>query len=640
MSDLISNFKNLYNSENLLSLQTIKSNNDSLEIINLNQADFDNGTYRIKNPGIYKINEDITFSPNSNLFTSNNCDDLQNVLDNFQPTESQFNNEYPPIPYKFGFFAAITIESDNVEIDLNGHLIQQSDIHHVQQRFFSTIELNASPFIKPQGPADFGDITFPKNIYIHNGTIGKSSHHAIHGNGNKNVLIENLIIKDYEVGAIALNGSENVITRNIHITNSLKNVPINFLYSKILFIRKMLLNCLVKDSNQSININGNNVKTITQIVCELQKEMIETVYLPTINKNEITSNIFKNQSLLPEGNIYAFVFNQMGVVVNDFINTTSSAIDKTKGNCNIVIHNIKIENIDAFPREVPTLCDSEGLFVGAVGNVLPILEITDDELKYKGNIATNATLMLAKYVNNNIITKSELGTRSLRIPNYVITDWAETENSLEQIINTNNLKYVNLRDQMAHIMKGNILCFLSGINGCKINNLEMKNIYNNGANCDCDESRKVDYKFIHDTENYPNHNLSITNYIGDNVNALLICGSVNIDVECIYCDNLASLNGSCKSIKYLGQNENVNIGTINMGENDYYSNLNYLLGMKNGKQETYNNLINNLNTLFRNNTRNWLDIIENINNLNKNEKKLIKKINDKIISLNNKRLLL
>ena len=70
-------------------------------------------------------------------------------------------------PYKFGFFAAITIESDNVEIDLNGHLIQQSDIHHVQQRFFSTIELNASPFIKPQGPADFGDITFPKNIYIH-----------------------------------------------------------------------------------------------------------------------------------------------------------------------------------------------------------------------------------------------------------------------------------------------------------------------------------------------------------------------------------------------------------------------------------------------------------------------------------------
>ena len=103
MSDLISNFKNLYNSENLLSLQTIKSNNDSLEIINLNQADFDNGTYRIKNPGIYKINEDITFSPNSNLFTSNNCDDLQNVLDNFQPTESQFNNEYPPIPYNLDF---------------------------------------------------------------------------------------------------------------------------------------------------------------------------------------------------------------------------------------------------------------------------------------------------------------------------------------------------------------------------------------------------------------------------------------------------------------------------------------------------------------------------------------------------------
>lgn len=638
MSDFISNYKNLYDNNLLTSLENIKNNKDSLEVINLTQDDFKNGTYRIKNPGIYKLSENITFSPNSNLFSSVDCNDLENILDNFQPTPTQLNGDYPLIPYKFGFFAAITIESDNVEIDLNGFTLKQSDIHHIQQRFFTLIELNASPFVKPQGPANFGDIHFHKNLYIHNGKLGKSSHHSIHGNGNENVLIENLIINDYEVAAIALNGSKNVIARNIHITNSLKKVPINFFYSNALYTRKMLLSCLQKDDTLSLNVNGNNNKTIKEIVCELQKEMIENTFLPIINGDEVTSEIFKNESLLPEGNIYAFVFNQLGVVVNDFISTTTFAKDKSKGNCNIVVHDIKIENIDAFPREIPTLCDSTGMFVGSVGNILPILEIVDDNLKYKGNVATNATLLLAKYVNNNIITKTELGTRSLRIPNYVITNWVETDNSVELIINDNNLKYVNLRDQMAHVMKGNILCFLSGINGCKINNLEMKNIFNNGSKCDCIESRKLDYKFIYENEGYPNYKLHFPNYIGNNIYSLLICGSINVDLECMYSDNSESLNGKCNSIKYIGENENINIGSINMAKNDYYSNLNYLTGFKNGKLETYNNIINNLNKLFQNNVRDWISIINEINSIKKSEEKQIKNINKKLVNLNSERL--
>ena len=71
--------------------------------------------------------------------TSTDCMAFRNVLDNFHPTVQQMTPEngeeaeYPSIPYRFGFFAAITIETDNVEIDLNRFTIKQSDIHHIQQ---------------------------------------------------------------------------------------------------------------------------------------------------------------------------------------------------------------------------------------------------------------------------------------------------------------------------------------------------------------------------------------------------------------------------------------------------------------------------------------------------------------------------
>merc|ERR1711981_508196 len=133
-------------------------------------------------------------------------------------------------------------------------------LHYIHQRFFSIIELNKSPFIKKQGPSNFGDAkgkngNFPKNIYIKNGILGKSSHHSIHGNGNKNVLIENIIFKDYEVGAIAINGGENIICRFIKILNSLHEVPINFWYSNALYTRRFLYELWQHNPEAFLNVN-------------------------------------------------------------------------------------------------------------------------------------------------------------------------------------------------------------------------------------------------------------------------------------------------------------------------------------------------------------------------------------------------
>ena len=159
----------------------------------------------ITKPGTYILNENI-------IAGSIYAGDDDTVLN--------FGRQVGPPPFHFGVWSIISIECDDVILDLNGHSLKQSDLHYTHQRFFSCIELNKSPFIKSQGPSDFGDAKnensdYPKNIYICNGKLGKSSHHSIHGNGNKNVLIENLIIKDFEVAAIAINGGENIILRYI-----------------------------------------------------------------------------------------------------------------------------------------------------------------------------------------------------------------------------------------------------------------------------------------------------------------------------------------------------------------------------------------------------------------------------------------
>ena len=109
------------------------------------------------------------------------------------------------------------------------------------------------------------------------------------------------------------------------------------------------------------------------------------------------------------------IYSQKDSNYNNGKDDNTNAINKSKGNLNIVIHDIKMENIDAFPREIITLCDSQGMFKGSVGNILPILEIMDEDLRYKENVATNATLVLAKAVNNNIITSKNSKVLELNI---------------------------------------------------------------------------------------------------------------------------------------------------------------------------------------------------------------------------------
>lgn len=49
-------------------------------------------------------------------------------------------------PYALGFFAAITIEADNVVLDLNNHTIEASLEFSLKQRFFNVIQFSSRVF--------------------------------------------------------------------------------------------------------------------------------------------------------------------------------------------------------------------------------------------------------------------------------------------------------------------------------------------------------------------------------------------------------------------------------------------------------------------------------------------------------------
>eukprot|EP01084_Bolivina_argentea_P276315 471466_1 len=135
----------------------------------LSNRDFTSGTYKIQQCGEYILSEDIEinfnappdhFNGNANINWSPNAYDLSDLY--WYPRQNQLESDmYPGLEsfhgeYQFGFFAAISIQSDNVNINLNGYKLSMHKTYYLQQRFFSLIELGDKPFVINQGPANFG----------------------------------------------------------------------------------------------------------------------------------------------------------------------------------------------------------------------------------------------------------------------------------------------------------------------------------------------------------------------------------------------------------------------------------------------------------------------------------------------------
>lgn len=484
----------------------------------LNQKHFDEGTVRITVPGHYILKQDIVFHPNED--------------NDFFPTDEQVRSGLYPMgkggAYHLGFFAAITVESDDVIIDLNKHSIKQSKLHNIQQRFFSTIELANAPFIPKQGPSKFsneGNYFAPKKVWIKNGSFELTSHHSIHGNDMKKILIENATFSDFEVAAIALNGAEDSVIRNINIDGNSQNIPLLSTYSQARFLRPFLKKVKKNYPEAALYLHS-GTKSITNIISSINSSL-EYTKNKVMNDVELSDkNIYKNKTKLYDGNAYGMVLNAKGVVINDFIRERK---DETIGNSNIYVENVNIKNIITTPKEsIGLSLDKEKeekkefarIFklnhspafggksqAGPIGDIFRITESTDSEYKYKSDILSNAQLIIAKY-----LSKDNKGTSNI---SKNIIQWAEKGTRLDDVMNEAELSFTTGGDSMGHHMKGNIGFFISAGKNIVVKNLSIDNIHSKGK--DVGNSTITKYR-------------DINKKLGNNSCGCLITGSKNIKI--------------------------------------------------------------------------------------------------------------
>ena len=487
----------------LLATQVFAKNYKKVTV--LTNDDFKYGTYIIDKPGRYKLGEDISFNPNSpatlteaidkgiippeiaaRLGLSSPVDAFRSSfplftqlvpggVESFSPSAGPLVPQYDPSGFGLGFFAAIVIQADNVVLDLAGHTLEQSEEHALLQRFFALIELAEQPFIPNQGPADFGSsIISAKNVVIKNGTLGRSSHHGIHGNGNKHIKIINVDFVDYEVGAVALNGVNGLVIRNSNAENR-KDVPVVGTYSSAQFIKTYVAELLRKGSTTELNVNGETLN-VTRIINDLAaavNNVHEDLIIdrnivdgrPTIDAQQHPEEfaLFHNKHGIVDGNSYSFLVNQLGIAVNGF----PTQPDPEKASKNIWMSNVHVENQRAFINEIVAL-NQGGVVIDPVGAVFQTLNthpvtgapitvssLDKNSAKYTGNAVANAQAFVAKAFLNGEFDDSNLDLKRLSI-NENVLKWVEANPGFENLVSIvpTESDFLCNGDSMFHVNKG------------------------------------------------------------------------------------------------------------------------------------------------------------------------------------------
>lgn len=463
------------------------------------QKFFKYGTFRITKPGYYILKENIVFDPVNQFPTKEQQDIYPQGKDG---------------PYHLGFFAALTVETDDVIVDLNGFSIKQSKRHNLLQRFFSNIELANSPFIPNQGPHSFiKNYRATHNCLIANGNLDNSSHHGIHGNENSNIILINLNIYEYEVAGIALNGSVNSIISNCKIIGKNKNIPVLSFFSQALFSARAL---------------ENYNKTDTIIYQNLDKDL-QNAYDEIMNGKKQTT-YFENKTGKYDGNMYGIVLNVNGVVINRFLTSRNN----TKGNEGILLFNNSVNKVDSHPVEVVALPNpikndnvssiayGKKRMVGAFGDVFDIEKVLNSENSYQGNSLSEAQFYLSS---------PELKKGTANIAPYVV-EWAHSEEQIPA-----DWQFVPEGDSMGHFMKGNIGLFISGGKDINVADMIIKNVNIDGNDVGTSYLLKDNQRF----------------YQGANAYGILMTGSEDINLNNVIVEEIKTNHpkGIAKKIELL-----------------------------------------------------------------------------------------
>ena len=449
------------------------------------QKDFASGTLRIKASCWLQLAENISFNPNRgfNYKTApeiTGCDKKLEGGHNWFPTHKQLTTTYDKHAYRLGFFTAIAVETKDVWIDLNSFTLEQSAEHRLMQRFYSNIELTDQPFLPKQGPAHFGPTVDPaENIIISGGTFGRSSHHGIHGNNNKNVLFIDLTLKNYEVAGISLNGAEGVTYYKVNLLGNATKIPVLGTFSALRFMDQFVLEYLKRDGCKEL-IEKLRLSRLAQQQILYNKVWAGKGCIRGVDarlKSLIDKN-FINESGLVDGNAYAILHHRSGVAVNNFLEEVKEY--KTK---DIYLHDVKINNTKAKVIEIVALAKKQESsyknLVDVAGSVLQIDNIVHSNGNYKYTILSDYKITLAKYVNRlSADRRKHYGT--LHIPNE-ICKWSVSGYSIARFLQNDAYKRVRNGDSMHHQQKAVLAIRMDGVDGLILDQVTITNTFNYGG---------------------------------------------------------------------------------------------------------------------------------------------------------------
>lgn len=467
--------------------------------ISLNNDSFKCGTYRIQKPGIYRLEENIVFNPIVN----------EVFLPNFKL--------YPRNIYFLGFFAAITIECDYVELDLNNFSIEMSPIFSLIQRFFSIIELANTPFVNNQGPTgtfDDNGILCAKYVVIKNGIIGNSSHTSIHGNNNEFILIENLKMKDFETGGIVLNNSKNIVCDDLEIGPSNNKVLMNssfFAFVNIvrtIFTRK--LNELNNNCLKTYEINL-SLLVFNEIVHNFKNNK------SILGSNEILNKIikqFQNKTGIPDGSaLYGLSFTPSGISINQI----GCCIDTKKENelsNNLEMKNILIKDLILDTKENIAIKIDGKIIRGAFGEIISF----NKDIQFLTDLQLALWEIILKYnLKKNISTTFNLKPIIFKQMKKLYDNFFYDININECI----NYKFVYGGDIMSHFNKGIMGIRLTAVNKVLLKNISICNFKNYSIDTLYDKCNKK-----HEILSHNNISMfSFRNYIGSSIFGIITFNS-------------------------------------------------------------------------------------------------------------------
>jgi len=501
----LQNMEKIYESNGTVSWSTffLDPETHQNKVVTVAQADFANGTLRVRYPCKILFTESIKFNPNRPSMNSDGTLPLARSVD-WMPYAGQVNaSEYltgdAANAYRLGFFAALTIETKHVIVDLNGFTLSQHPEHALMQRFFASVELADQPFLSNQGPADFGSTVRSANgVLLKNGMMGLSSHHHIHGNSPKNVWIKNVEFKNSEVASISINGGKNVVVEQCEDKGRRQDIPVLGSWSAFRFA------ILFSSALSSLDQFGELVSP----VLDASKGVEKRVFDATIVHNNLDTSgsnsdltIFKNISGLVDGPGYGMVFHPKGVAVGPF----QSDIGKSKETCNLRLTNVLIDSVKSSPVEIPSLSSSDGTGnqVDMVGSVIQYLNtfLDDDGIErgilnsdghYVGTPLSNLQFAVAELKEANLSHASKFGTLSI---DPLLVDWKKntaytlTTNDERTIATLKDesstvLGQFNIRnngDSMHHVMKGVLGLRIDSCSGVVCNNLTVSNVGNDAS---------------------------------------------------------------------------------------------------------------------------------------------------------------